>query len=101
MKIGRGLIIRGHLLGTCGADGGDPDRPAQERATQIPEGLAEDATQHRRPPRLRLQVYPVVLGAGDRLFGETQDKIPLRLVESRPFGGGVVSMIYAPAIADG
>jgi dihydrofolate reductase len=50
---------------------------------------------------LRLQVYPVVLGAGDRLFGETQDKIPLRLVESRPFRGGVVSMIYAPAMADG
>ena len=49
---------------------------------------------------LRLQVYPVVLGAGDRLFGETQDKIPLRLVESRPFGGGVVSMIYAPAVAE-
>jgi dihydrofolate reductase len=49
---------------------------------------------------LRLQVYPVLLGAGDRLFGETQDKIPLRLVESRPFGGGVVSMIYAPAMAD-
>jgi dihydrofolate reductase len=50
---------------------------------------------------LRLLVYPVVLGAGDRLFGETQNKIPLRLVESRPFGGGVVSMIYAPAMADG
>jgi dihydrofolate reductase len=50
---------------------------------------------------LRLMVYPVVLGAGDRLFGETQDKIPLRLVESRPFGGGVVNMTYAPATADG
>ena len=50
---------------------------------------------------LRLMVYPVVLGAGDRLFGDTQDKIPLRLVESRPFGGGVVNMIYAPATADG
>jgi dihydrofolate reductase len=49
---------------------------------------------------LRLLVYPLVLGAGDRLFGETEDKIPLRLVESRPLGGGVVSMIYAPAIAD-
>jgi dihydrofolate reductase len=49
---------------------------------------------------LRLQVYPMVLGVGDRLFGETQDKIALRLVESRPFVGGVVSMIYAPAIAD-
>lgn len=43
----------------------------------------------------------LVLGAGDRLFGETHDKIALRLVESRPFGGAVVSMIYAPATADG
>ena len=50
---------------------------------------------------LRLLVYPVVLGAGDRLFGETEDKIPLRLVESRPLEGGLVGMIYAPAGADG
>jgi dihydrofolate reductase len=49
---------------------------------------------------LRLLVYPLVLGAGDRLFGEPQDKIQLRLVESRPLGGGVVSMIYAPATAN-
>src|ERR671922_1742204 len=49
---------------------------------------------------LRLLVYPMVLGAGDRLFGETQDKIALRRVESRRFGGGVVSMIYAPAATD-
>ena len=46
---------------------------------------------------LRLLVYPLVLGAGDRLFGETEDKIALRLVESRPLGGGVVNMIYATA----
>jgi hypothetical protein len=39
--------------------------------------------------------------SGGRLFGPTQDKISLRLVESRPLGGGVVSMIYAPAMADG
>jgi dihydrofolate reductase len=50
---------------------------------------------------VRLLVYPLVLGAGDRLFGETQDKIPLRLVESRPLGGGVVHMVYAPPTADG
>jgi dihydrofolate reductase len=49
----------------------------------------------------RLLVYPVVLGAGDRLFGETEDKIPMRLVESLPYGGGLVSMIYAPAPANG
>jgi dihydrofolate reductase len=48
---------------------------------------------------LRLQVYPIVLGTGDRLFGETQDKIALRVVDSRPFQGGVVSMVYAPAVA--
>ena len=50
---------------------------------------------------LRLLVYPVVLGAGDRLFGDTEDKIPLRLVESRPLEGGLVGMIYAPAGAEG
>jgi dihydrofolate reductase len=50
---------------------------------------------------LRLLVYPLVLGTGDRLFEETQDKLALRLVESRPFGDGVVSMIYAPAMAEG
>jgi dihydrofolate reductase len=50
---------------------------------------------------VRLMVYPVVLGAGDRLFGETPDKLPLRLVDSRPFGEGVVNMIYAPATAGG
>jgi dihydrofolate reductase len=48
---------------------------------------------------LRLMVYPVVLGAGDRLFGDTQDKIRMRLLDSRPFGDGVVNMIYAPATA--
>jgi dihydrofolate reductase len=50
---------------------------------------------------LRLLIYPLVLGAGDRLFVETQDKIALRLLESRPFEGGLVGTIYAPAEADG
>ena len=50
---------------------------------------------------VRLIVYPLVLGDGDRLFGETDDKLALRLVESRPLGGGVVHMIYSPTRADG
>jgi len=32
---------------------------------------------------VRLMVYPVVLGAGERLFGEAGDQRPLRLVETR------------------
>jgi dihydrofolate reductase len=46
---------------------------------------------------LRLMVYPVVLGAGDRLFGETQDKIQMRLVESRTVGDGIAILIYEPS----
>ena len=32
---------------------------------------------------LRLMIYPVVLGAGERLFGESSDQRPVRLVETR------------------
>src|SRR5436190_5759378 len=32
---------------------------------------------------LRLMIYPVVLGAGERLFGETSEQRPVRLLETR------------------
>jgi dihydrofolate reductase len=43
---------------------------------------------------LRLMVFPVVLGGGKRLFGETDDKKPLRLTDSRVVGDGVAIMVY-------
>jgi dihydrofolate reductase len=43
---------------------------------------------------LRLMVFPVVLGAGLRLFGETSDKKTLELVESQTVGDGVMILIY-------
>jgi dihydrofolate reductase len=43
-----------------------------------------------------LMVFPVVLGTGKRLFGETSDKKALRLVDSRVVGDGVAIMIYEP-----
>lgn len=43
----------------------------------------------------RLLIYPVVLGKGQRLF-EDENKVSLKLVESRPFSSGVVAMIYQP-----
>ena len=46
---------------------------------------------------LRLMVYPVVLGSGKRLFGETSDKKPLRLVDSKVVGDGVAILTYGPA----
>jgi dihydrofolate reductase len=45
---------------------------------------------------LRLMVHPVVVGAGERLFGETSDKKPLRLVDTRTVGDGVVIHTYEP-----
>jgi dihydrofolate reductase len=46
---------------------------------------------------LRLMVFPVVLGSGKRLFGDTSDKKPLRLVDSRTVGDGVSILIYRRA----
>jgi dihydrofolate reductase len=47
---------------------------------------------------LRLMVFPVVLGAGKRLFGETGDKKTLRLTDSKPVGDdGVTVLVYEPA----
>jgi len=46
---------------------------------------------------LRLMVFPVVLGSGKRLFGETSEKKPLRLVDSKVVGDGVDIQIYEAA----
>jgi dihydrofolate reductase len=43
---------------------------------------------------LRLMVYPVVLGAGERLFGETSDKTPLRLLDTRTVGDSLAYLTY-------
>jgi dihydrofolate reductase len=48
---------------------------------------------------LRLMVFPVVLGSGKRLFGETSDKKPLRLVDSKTVGDGVGILVYQRAAA--
>jgi dihydrofolate reductase len=43
---------------------------------------------------LRLKIFPVVLGAGERLFGETTDKKPMRLVDTQTLGEGVAILTY-------
>jgi dihydrofolate reductase len=45
----------------------------------------------------RLMVFPVVLGSGKRLFGETSDKKTLRLVDSKVVGDGVAILVFQPA----
>jgi dihydrofolate reductase len=56
--------------------------------------LARTLLEHDLVDQLRLVVFPVVLGAGERLFGETTINKPLRLVDAKTMGEGLAFLIY-------
>src|SRR6266550_3428896 len=62
--------------------------------------LVQTLFEHDLVDEFRLMVYPVVLGSGKRLFGETSDKKPLRLVDSKVVGDGVAILVYQPVGSD-
>jgi len=59
--------------------------------------LVQTLLEHDLVDELRLMVFPVVLGSGKRLFGETSDKKRLRLTDSKTVGDGIAILIYEPA----
>jgi dihydrofolate reductase len=56
--------------------------------------LVHTLIEHDLADELRLLIYPVVLGAGERLFGETSDKKPMRLADTRTVGDGLAYLTY-------
>lgn len=58
--------------------------------------LGRTLIEHDLVDELRLVVFPVVLGAGERLFGQTSDKKPMRLVDTKTIGDGLAFLTYQP-----
>jgi dihydrofolate reductase len=58
--------------------------------------LGRTLIEHDLVDELRLVVFPVVLGAGERLFGQTTDKKPMRLVDTKTIGDGLAYIVYQP-----
>ena len=60
--------------------------------------LVQEMIENDLVDEIRLMVFPVVLGTGDRVFGETSDKKTMKLTETRPVGpDGVLVLTYQKA----
>jgi dihydrofolate reductase len=64
-------------------------------SAQLVQGLLENDLSD----ELRLMVFPVALGSGKRLFGETAGKKPLKLTDSKTVGAGIAILTYEPGRA--
>ncbi|MFF3417511.1 dihydrofolate reductase family protein [Streptomyces sp. NPDC002698] len=56
--------------------------------------LGRTLIEHDLVDEVRMVVFPVVLGAGERFFGEAPSTKPLRLVEARTVGDGLAFLTY-------
>jgi dihydrofolate reductase len=56
--------------------------------------LVRTLIEHDLVDELRLMVYPIILGAGERLFSQTSDKKPTRLISTRTVDADLAYVTY-------
>lgn len=87
----KGAIIKGDVLSEVAAL---KRQVAGDIVVYASNPLARTLMENDLVDELRLVVFPVVLGAGQRLFGETGDMMPMRLVSARTIGDGLAFLTY-------
>jgi dihydrofolate reductase len=71
-------------------------RPGRNIAISGSAGLVRSLLGQGLLDELRLLLFPVVVGSGQRLFDGVTERLPLTLLNSRAFSGGVVRLTYQP-----
>jgi dihydrofolate reductase len=56
--------------------------------------LVHTLLEHDLVDELRLKIFPVALGAGERMFGQASDKKPMRLLDTQTIGDGIAYLTY-------
>jgi dihydrofolate reductase len=90
-KWSNATVIRGDIVGEI-------SRLKQDISGEIlvyaSYQLVHTLIEHDLVDELRLVIFPVVLGDGERLFGETSDKKPMRLLNASAIGDGLAFVTY-------
>ena len=91
VRWGNGTVLKGDVVSEVSAL---KQRVDGDILVYASYQLGRTLMEHGLVDELRLFVFPVVLGAGERLFGQTSDKKPIRLVDSRTVGDGLAFLTY-------
>jgi len=90
-KWGNSTVLKGDVVSEVAAL---KERLDGEIVVYASYQLGRTLLEHDLVDELRLTVFPVALGTGERLFGETSDKKAVRLLSTRIVGVGLVLYIY-------